>query len=251
MIWYQYAVSVPFGEGDVLYGGAHDMDIACPPNTPITALLSGTIETITYPTWGIQIGVKLDVPYNNIPYMGYLHLAAVHPNLAVGSRCNKGNILGWSGGCNNASQYLGTANPTGKNFLNTPQQSSQPQVGIALMRGPEYGVGLGWTPKPDPALDPTSLIILARNSIMPVTTFTDREKQVWRLIASVPLYESWAIPQSWVAALRRTHYFGPPLEPEVSEGQFHSQAFACAYAKWDSTTGHVHWYTYQGEYLIS
>jgi hypothetical protein len=249
MMWYEYAVSVPFGQGDALYGGAHDMAIACPPNTPVTPLLHGKVATITSPEWGRQLGILLETPYNGAPYMSYLHLAAISPSIHLGDHIFKGQLIGWSGGCNTAAQYAGTSNPTGHNFLNTLQQSSQPQVGIALMRGPEYGVGAGWTPKPDPALDPTSLLQQARSSVMPVTSFSDREKQVWGKFG-VPLYEQFAIPQSWVAALRRTHYFGPALEPEITEGQFHSQAFACAYAKWDSKTGKVHWYTYQGEYTL-
>jgi hypothetical protein len=250
MIWYEHSVSVPFGQGDSLYGGAHDMAIACPPNTLITALLGGTIETVTSPPWGIQIGIKLDVPYNGIPYMAYLHLAAVFPDIHIGLHIGKGYVIGYSGGCNTAAQYNGTSNPTGHNFLNTPQQSSQPQVGIALMRGPVYGVGAGWTPKPDPALDPTSLIILARKiQTVASIAFSDREKQVWRLFG-VALYEQFAIAQSWVAALRRTHYFGPALESEVSEGDYQCQAFACAYAKWNRKTGHVAWFTYQGEYIL-
>jgi hypothetical protein len=160
MNWYEYPICVPFNDPnyDVQYGGSHDLDVATPPNTPITALLPGTISNVGTPVGGMQVGVKLDTAYHGIPYMNYLHLSAVRPGLSVGEHINAWDIIGWSGGCTEASQYAGTSNPTGHNFLNTPDQSSRPQTGIALMYGPEYGVGAGWTPKPDPALDPTSLL---------------------------------------------------------------------------------------------
>lgn len=251
MNWYEYPIVVPFGNlhYDVNLGGAHDLDVGCPPNTPITALLPGQVSSITAPSWGMQLGIRLITPYNGIPYMAYLHLAAVKVPISLGDYIGKGAIIGWSGGCNAASQYAGTSNPTGKNFLNTLEQSSQPQCGIALMRGPEYGVGEGWTIQPDPALNPTQLILDARNEgKVNVVQFTTREKQLWGRLENVPLNEGAAIAQSWLAALRRTHYFGPALENEVSDGNFQCQAFACAYAKWDRTTGVTHWFTQQGEY---
>lgn len=164
MNWYLYPICVPFGNinYDTLYNGSHDLDLQTLPNTPITCLLSGTISSITRPTWGMQVGVKLDKPFNNIQYMSYLHLAAVRTDLMVGSHIKTDDLIGWSGGANAMSQYQGTANPTGENFLNTPDQSSQPQTGIALMYGPEYGVGSGWTQNPDPSLNPTVLIYRAR-----------------------------------------------------------------------------------------
>ena len=231
-------------------GGAHDLDVGCPPNTAVTALLAGTISSITSPSWGLQLGIKLDTPYKGIPYMACLHLAAVLPGLAIGGHIARGSIIGWSGGCNEASQYGGTFNITGHNFLNTIEQSSQPQCGIALMRGPEYGVGAGWSINPDPALDPTALIMEARKggATVATATFTSREKQLWGRVEPVPLNEGAAIAQSWVNALRRTHYFGPALEAEVSDGNFQCQAFTCAYAKWDRTTGVTHWFIQSGEY---
>ena len=158
--WYANRITVPFGDPsyDTAYGGAHDLDIGLVLNTPITAILPGTVVSITSPTWGQQIGIKLDVPFSGAPYMAFLHLSAVNPVLQVGSHVNVGDLIGWSGGATNPLQYLGTSNPTGTNFVDTSSQSSQPQVGIALMRGPEYGVGAGWTSTPDPTLDPTPLL---------------------------------------------------------------------------------------------
>jgi len=160
MNWYEYPICVPFNDPnyDVQYGGSHDLDVATPPNTTITALLPGTISNVGTPVWGMQVGVKLDTPYHGIPYMNYLHLSAVRPGLSAGVHINAGEIIGWSGGCNYASQYQGTSNPTGKNFTNPISESSRLQTGIALMRAPGHGQGVGWTDRPDPTLDPTSLL---------------------------------------------------------------------------------------------
>jgi lysozyme len=163
--WFDYPICVPFGDThyDTALWAPHDMDVQASPNTPITALLPGTVVDVSSPSWGMQVGVKLDKPYNGIPYMAYLHLAAVKPGL-LGTHVNTHDIIGWSGGATHADQYNGTSNPTGRNFLNDPSMSSQPQAGIALMRGPIYGSGAGWSTFPpiDRSLDPTQLILDAR-----------------------------------------------------------------------------------------
>lgn len=169
MAWYDAPITVPFGNPnyDVLYGGAHDMDVKAPPNEPITALLPGTVSSInTQVPWGEQIGIQLDTPWKGIAYMAYLHMAAVNPALRVGSRVRAGDIVGWAGGATSAAQYAGTSNPTGHNFVNDPSQSSQTQIGFALMRGPAYGIGAGWTQRPDPALDPTGILQAARGGTL-------------------------------------------------------------------------------------
>src|SRR6516165_6662936 len=78
---------VPFGDTrfDSGFGGSHDLDIPAPPNHPVTALLPGKIVSITKPPpdWGEQIGVELDEKVNGIPFMAYLHLSAVNPELTV------------------------------------------------------------------------------------------------------------------------------------------------------------------------
>lgn len=160
--WYTFQIVVPFGDPnyDSQMGGSHDLDVGAPPNYPVTTLLSGTISSITVPPWGKQVGIRLDSAYNSIPYLAFLHLSAVNPSLRVGSHVVKGDLIGWVGGASDPSQYAGTSNPTGQNFLNDPSQSSRVQVGMALMRGPEYGVGSGWETFPpiDWSLDPTSII---------------------------------------------------------------------------------------------
>jgi len=171
--WFMFEICVPFGDPnfDAAFGGAHDLDIGAPPNYPVTALLPGTIAPVTHPPppWGKQVGVELDPPpFNGIPFMAYLHLSAVNPALAVGQHVSEGHLIGWVGGANEEAQYAGTSNPTGLNFLNDPFQSSRVQVGVALMRGPEFGFTHfnKWQPKgPTPVereLDPTQIILDAR-----------------------------------------------------------------------------------------
>lgn len=168
--WFLYPVSVPFGNPnyDSQYGGSHDMDVTPPPNYPVTNLLPGTIASISSPSWGKAVGLKLDAPIGDVAYWSFLHLSAVNPSLKIGQHMNTGDLVGWVGGATSASQYSGTSNPTGQNFLNDPSQSSQVQVGFALMRGPEYGVGSGWETFPpiDKSLDPTSVIQSAINKIL-------------------------------------------------------------------------------------
>lgn len=167
--WYMYPVSVPFGDPgfDSGLGGAHDMDVTPPPNYPVTALLPGKVSSISTPPWGKQVGIQLDTPVNGVPYMGYLHLSATNPALSLGTHVHIGDLIGWVGGANDESQYAGTSNPTGENFLNPPFHSSQVQVGVALMRGPEYGTA-GWEnfPPVDWALDPTPILEAAKRGDM-------------------------------------------------------------------------------------
>src|SRR6266700_4660334 len=162
MLWFQYPIGVPFGDPnyDVALNGSHDLTLLAFPNVPVTALVSGVISSITSPPWGKQVGVHLDIPVAAHGWMSYLHLSAVNPSLSVGNHVSRGDLVGWVGGANTEGQYLGTTNPTGVNFLNTPEMSSQVQVGIALMDGPEYWVGSGWSvwPPIDTTLDPSSLL---------------------------------------------------------------------------------------------
>ncbi len=165
--WFMFEICVPFGNPnfDAEFGGAHDLDIGAPPNHPVTALLPGTIISITKPPpdWGEQVGVRLDEPFNGIPNMAYLHLSAVNPALAVGQHVSEGHLIGWVGGANHEAQYLGTSNPTGSNFVNKPFQSSRVQVGVALMRGKQFGIeDFHQWPPVETELDPTEIILDAR-----------------------------------------------------------------------------------------
>lgn len=183
--WFMYEIVVPFGNPnyDFNYGGAHDLDIGTPPNYAafanyqVTALLPGTILSITDgknaagdAVWGRQVGIRLDHPYNEIPNMAYLHLSAVNPDLGEGHHVSKGNLIGWAGGGTDPTDYGPTTNPTGVNFLNTGSRSSHIQVGVALMRGKEYGNEEfnKWQPmgtKPiEWDLNPTQIILDARQA---------------------------------------------------------------------------------------
>jgi hypothetical protein len=162
---------VPFGNPnfDSGLGGSHDLDIPAPPNYPVTALLPGKIISITKPPpdWGEQIGVELDEKFNGIPFMAYLHLSAVNQDLAVGQPISKDHIIGWTGGANNETQYAGTRNPTGRNFTNPAFHSSQVQVGVALMRGKEYGIThFNKWPPIEKELDPSQIIYNARKAYL-------------------------------------------------------------------------------------
>jgi hypothetical protein len=163
--------SVPFGNTnfDVKFGGAHDLDIPAPPNHPVTALLSGTLASVTKPPppWGEQVGVELHPPFNGISFMAYLHLSAVNPALVVGQRIEKGDLIGWVGGGNSDADYGTTSNPTHHNFTNPTFHSSRVQVGVALMRGREFGItDFNQWPPIELDLDPSQIIYAARKAFL-------------------------------------------------------------------------------------
>jgi len=175
--WFMFDIVVPFGVAgfDVQLGGAHDIDIGAPPNYEVTALLPGTISSITDGIdaktgtfkWGRQVGVELDEHFNGIRFMAYLHLSGVNPHLAENQPISKGDLIGWVGGGFKPSMYGDTTNPTGVNFLNTKDQSSQIQVGVALMRGREYGnTAFNQWPPVETELDPTQIILDARKAFL-------------------------------------------------------------------------------------
>lgn len=261
MNWYDYPVTVPFNNPnyDVLLGGSHDLDVGTPPNTPITAILAGKVSSLTFPQWGIQLGIALDKPYNGAPFMAFLHLAAIRPGLVVGSTINPGDLIAWSGGCNYDRQYDGSSNPTGQNFTNSPKQSSQPQTGIALMRGPEYGVGEGWTIKPDTKLDPTSLLDVARVAQTRTTHMEQQMLDIWNMfmqgIGEKALNYDSGIANSW-----KQHYAtvnaGSPLGPEQATVNWSGRSINVQYfsgglrCEWDNTSGGASWYDYLNRRVI-
>jgi hypothetical protein len=235
------------------------MDVGTPPNTPITAILAGMVSSLTFPSWGIQLGIALNTPYNGAPFMAFLHLAATRPGLVVGSRINPGDLIAWSGGCTDARQYDGSSNPTGHNFLNSPEQSSQPQTGIALMRGPEYGVGAGWTTKPDPRLNPTSLLGIARIAETRNVYMERQMLDVWNMFSKA-LGEK---PQNYdtgIAASWREHYAtvnaGSPFGPEQPSIDWAGRSINIQYftgglrCEWDNANGGAAWYDYFNRRVI-
>lgn len=255
--WFMYPITVPFGNPnyDIALGGSHDLDVGTPPNTPVTALLSGIVSNISAPSWGKQVCLALDLPFNNIPYMAYLHLAAVNPLLEVGSHIGVGEVIGWSGGCTAAAQYAGTSNLTGANFLNLPSQSSQPQTGIALMWGPEYGLGAGWKTFPpiDMTLDPTTIILKARAKYMQsqVSAMEQQMLDIWNMfmegIGEKPVPYTTGIAASW-----KFHYIhlnaGSPLGPEKKSVDWQGNSIQIQYftgglrCEWNNATGTPRWY---------
>lgn len=217
MNWHDYPICVPFGNPnyDAHLGGSHDMDVATPPNTPITALVDGVITDISAPTWGKQ--VCLQIEGFAASFMAYLHLAAVHPALRLGDRVKKGVIIGWSGGCTLPSQYSGTSNPTGQNFLNSPEMSSRPQVGIALMYGPVYGQGVGWTvfPPIDEKLNPMPLLQKV-SAIVQVDYQASALRTMWdAILPGIPT--GTGIYKSWYGKAQQGVFFGPVRFPRNSK----------------------------------
>jgi hypothetical protein len=160
--WLNYPQNIFYGNPnqDANLGGAHDIDLQAPFDTPITSILGGIVSDVSYPSWGAQVGIQLAQPYRGAPYMAFLHLDAVNPMLRVGMPIAPGTLVGWSGGANNWGQVTAN-NPTGTHFLNTSYMSSGPQIGIALMYGPRYGSGAGF-PGISGNLDPMPLIRAAR-----------------------------------------------------------------------------------------
>ena len=162
MNWYDYPTCVPYGDRnyDVQLGGSHDMDVQTPLGTRLTFLLPGTITDVEYPSWGGQVCLKLDTPWNGVEYMAYLHIGYIEASLKVGMHVNYGDTLGLSGGGNSPATVDGVSL-----FVNPPFMSSQPQTGIALMRGPVYGSGDGWNAI-STDLDPGPIIDLARKGTL-------------------------------------------------------------------------------------
>src|SRR5258708_4656775 len=159
MNFWNAPISVPYGnkDYDVAMGGSHDMDYNVPVGTPIPALYSGKVVDVSAPEWGKQVGIQFDKSPNGVPYYSYVHLDAVNPTIAIGQHVEAGQIIGWSGGENDITGVA--SNPTGTHFSNPSYQSSQPQVGLAMMYGPVYGSGPGWVSQPEthPELNPLQL----------------------------------------------------------------------------------------------
>lgn len=259
MTWFNNQICVPFGNPnyDSAYGGAHDEDVSATPNTPVTSIVSGVVCDLSSPSWGKQVGIALDSNWfqlsHSVPYWAYLHLSAINPTLRIGNRVQVGDLIGWSGGCTVASQYNGTSNPTGSNFLNNPSQSSQPQIGFALMRGPVYGSGPGWEnfPPVDYALDPTPILQAARNGVIPMDYQAAWLQVIWNYLVQVDY--TTGIAHSWQALARNGTFYGPPLGGEKDGttwdgAKIKIQCFAAGWCEWheDTTSGPFgpHWQKY-------
>lgn len=198
MRWFEYPIAVPYGNSqyDVLLGGSHDLTVRTPLGTPVDCLLSGTVtEDPTSPTWGKQVCVELDTPvHGGVKYMAYLHLGYVNPSIKKGSHLKPGDDIGLSGG----ATYPAFSGSIGL-FVNTPEMSSQPQTGIALMRGPSYGIGEGWDAISHD-LDPTDIIDKAReeaNKPAPDPTPETQPAEEFSLSSPEPSASKHYVPHGW------------------------------------------------------
>lgn len=165
--WYEYPIGLTFGMSDGSIGFEHGADFEVPLDTPITALLPGTVTDISAPAWGRQITWKLDVPYNGVPYMYNIHLDAVNPAIQVGTHLNAGDLIGWSGGANSAAQVGNHSNPTGQHYFDSPTMSSGPHTEVGFSFGPQYGSGTGFASSPVPALNPVPFLDAVRSGQIP------------------------------------------------------------------------------------
>lgn len=129
-----------------------DINFLLQPNTPLPAILPGTVSGINspsgaIPTYGAVVTVKLDTPINDIAtHYAYLHLTKVQPGLRIGQHVNIGDNLGYAGG-------------------NITAGSASAAMGFALYPGDYYGFGSQWTQYiqtrnnvADQRLNPTGLI---------------------------------------------------------------------------------------------
>lgn len=245
-VWYQYPILVPFGNSnfDRGLGASHDLTIKAPPNFPVTSLTDGVISDISSPSWGKQVGVLMPTPVNGHRWIHYLHLSATEPSLTIGKVVKEGDVIGWVGGANNQSQYAGTSNPTGSNFLNSTIMSSNVQVGVALMDGPAYG-GLGWSnfPPINMSLDPTTIVQSARNSftVQPIQTggqFVEQAASVEWNINNLNLPMSGPMWDKWHGDFITMKFHGPPANKFQSTDWHGNQITVVNFPGWGKFESH-------------
>jgi hypothetical protein len=220
--WIDCPEGVPFGNAnyDVGLHGSHDKTFICPPNTEVFQLAAGTITDISAPSWGKQVTIKLNEPVDGHEYFAILHLSAVEPALRIGDLMNPNDVVGWSGGCVNSSQYNGTSNPTGQDFCDAVEMSSRPQVGIALCDGPAYG-GAGWKvfPPIDTTLDPNVVVENYRKNHQPIQEMPDFKAEWFNAMWS-SIVKGWgnntAIYKAAYADYLNGKFRGPILSGEYS-----------------------------------
>lgn len=129
--WYRYGV---YSDAD--YGSPyHNTDVGTPPETPLTAPLSGTVTDIGYFDWGGQVTVKVDDPKQNAGYKDYflIHLDAINPYLQTGQHVNAGDFLGYSGGENTLADPRLRPLPLGlSHHITQPSHSTGPHLDIGV-----------------------------------------------------------------------------------------------------------------------
>lgn len=157
--WYTYPRVDAYGTPDT-FGGfpKPDSNVEVPDGYPITALLSGVVTGInspdgSVPAWGAAITIKLDQPINSLAtHTAYIHLSSIASGLAVGSRVNAGDVIGYSGGARAAG-------------------TQKVPIGFALYAGDIYGYGPQWSQDlGNASLNPTSVLDAAKNGNLTVNT---------------------------------------------------------------------------------
>lgn len=154
--WYQYPLTLTFGQGDPGIGGEHGNDFDVPFHTTITMPASGTITSMNWDQWGGTITWKLDRAVNGVPYMYITHFDTFNTALQINGHYAAGTILGLSGG-----QIDGTgSHPT------TSYWSGGPHIELGLAYGPAYGHGAGFTTDlaTHPELDPADFVATLKGS---------------------------------------------------------------------------------------
>lgn len=168
--WYDYPNLSNYGESEGK-SYEHGTDLETPPDTPMTAILPGTVTDVGYYPWGGQITWKLDNPSeaHNFGYEYIIHLDAINPAIKVGTHLNAGDFLGYSGGANSPSQLqAGKPLPPGySHHLDSPTYSTGWHEEIGLYGGPRFGYGSAWNNPPDPAENPDFLLSYARMMNLP------------------------------------------------------------------------------------
>lgn len=109
--WFDYSIVGDFRQQ--LPGFTYPVqgeDIETPYNTPITAVVPGTVVSQYYDPGGGQVVVQADDPsgLNNIPYYWFAHLDLIQ--VTQGQHVNVGDILGLSGGQNTGGQHPAASN---------------------------------------------------------------------------------------------------------------------------------------------
>jgi hypothetical protein len=168
--WYDYPDLSNYGEVEGK-SYEHGTDLETPPDTPMTAILPGTVTDVGYYPWGGQITWKLDNPSeaHNFGYEYIIHLDAINPAIRVGTHLNQGDFLGFSGGENSGAQLqAGKPLPPGySHHLTSSQYSTGWHEEIGLYGGPQFGYGSAWNSPPDPSENPDFLLSYAQMMNLP------------------------------------------------------------------------------------
>lgn len=168
--WFDYPDLSNYGETEGK-SYEHGTDLETPPDTPMTAILPGTVTDVGYYPWGGQITWHLDNPSDahNFRSEYIIHLDAINPAIRVGTHLAAGDFLGFSGGENSPAQVqAGKPLPPGySHHLSSSQYSTGWHEEIGLYAGSQFGYGPAWNSPPDPAENPDFLISYAQAMNLP------------------------------------------------------------------------------------